>query len=176
MPSIQEKLKPIKLIVLDVDGVLSDGSIVYGGNELEIKAFNVQDGFGITLARQAGLKLGILTGRISPPVKKRAAELKFDFYEEGHFQKEAALLQMMKQARARSFETLYMGDDILDLVCAKHVGVFVAPKNARKRVKENADWVTQCTGGNGAVRELIETVLDSQNILKVTEDYFMTGV
>lgn len=170
-----ERCAAIRLMVLDVDGVLSDGSITYAGEETEIKAFNVQDGFGITLARQAGIKTAILTGRIAAPVKRRAAELKFDYYEAGHFNKEQALHQIMQQAKVARDEVLYMGDDILDLVCRPHVGVFVAPANANARVQSQADWVTQLRGGHGAVREMINTVLQQQGKLEATENYFIKG-
>lgn len=171
----QDQLKKIRLLVLDVDGVLSDGSIIFSGDDTEIKAFNVQDGFGITMARQAGLQTAILTGRVSPPVKRRAAELKFDFYEAGHFNKEKALLKMMEQANVTRSQVLYMGDDILDLVLRPHVGLFVAPANANERVRGEADWTTEQLGGHGAVREMIDFVLQQQGVLETTENYFIKG-
>jgi len=171
--SLSEKLRAIELIVLDVDGVLTDGAIIYGSGDLEIKAFNVQDGFGITMAQHAGLKFGILTGRVSDTVARRVKELTFDYYESGHFYKKDALVGMISKADLRSNQVLYMGDDILDLVCQPHVGVFVAPKNARDRVKASADWVTESSGGAGAVREMIDGLLETQGKLKESEDYFM---
>jgi len=171
--SFLEKMRAIKLIVLDVDGVLTDGSIIYGGGDLEIKAFNVQDGFGITLAQHAGLKFGILTGRVSDTVARRVKELHFDYYESGHFYKKDALMGMISDAKLIRDDVLYMGDDILDLVCQPCVGLFVAPGNARERVKSSADWVTKASGGQGAVREMIDTLLEAQGKLKENEDYFM---
>ncbi len=173
--SCLEKMRAIKLIVLDVDGVLTDGSIVYGGGDLEIKAFNVQDGFGITMAQHAGLKFAILTGRISETVARRAKELHFDYYESGHFYKKDALIDMISKAELTQNAVLYMGDDILDLVCQPHVGLFVAPENARARVKSSADWVTKAQGGRGAVREMIDALLEAQGKLKENEDYFMSA-
>jgi len=170
---LKEKLLAIKLIVLDVDGVLTDGSIIYAGGDTDIKAFHVQDGFGITLARQAGLKLAVLTGRVSAAVQRRVTELKFDYYESGHFYKHDALQEMINKAELKSNNVLYMGDDILDLVCKPCVGVFVAPSNAVDRVKQQADWVTEKRGGNAAVREMINTLLETQNKLKNTENYFI---
>lgn len=170
---MQEKLRAIKLIVLDVDGVLTDGSIIYAEGGTDIKAFHVQDGFGITLARQAGLKLGVLTGRVSAAVERRVTELKFDYYECGHFYKQDALQEITSKAGLDFSQVLYMGDDILDLVCKPYVGVFAAPTNALDRVKQQADWVTDNRGGNAAVREMINTLLETQNKLESTENYFI---
>ncbi len=172
-PDLQSKLRSIKLIVLDVDGVLTDGAIIYAGGETDVKAFHVQDGFGITLARQAGLKFAVLTGRTSDAVKRRVTELKFDYYECGHFYKQNALQDLINNSGLKKEEVLYMGDDILDLVCAPYVGVFVAPANALPRVQQEADWVTTRKGGDTAVREMIDTLLETQGTLTNTENYFI---
>ena len=166
-------MRAIKLIVLDVDGVLTDGSIVYAEGDADIKAFHVQDGFGITLARHAGLKTGVLTGRVAAAVERRVKELKIDYYECGHFHKQEALQGMIDRAGVAKAETLYMGDDILDLACAPYVGVFVAPANAIARVRQEATWVTRERGGNAAAREMINAVLEAQGILQSSEDYFL---
>ena len=170
---LKDRLRAIKLIVLDVDGVLTDGAIIYAGAETDVKAFHVQDGFGITLGRQAGLKFAVLTGRVAEAVKRRVTELKFDYYESGHFYKQNALRDMIAKAGLAPEQVLYMGDDVLDLVCKPHVGVFVAPANAVPRVKQMADWVTERRGGDTAVREMIDTLLDAQGILQQTEDFFI---
>ena len=170
---LQERLRQIRLIVLDVDGVLTDGAIIYAGGDIDTKEFHVQDGFGITLGRQAGLKFAVLTGRVSDAVKRRVTELKFDYYESGHFYKQQALQDMIARAGLAPEQVLYMGDDILDLVCKPHVGVFVAPANAVERVQREADWVTQRRGGDTAVRELIDCILDIQGLLKTTENFFI---
>ena len=172
-PDLKKKLDAIKLIVLDVDGVLTDGAIIYAGGDTDTKAFHVQDGFGITLARQAGLKFAVLTGRTSDAVKRRVTELKFDYYECGHFYKQDALQEIINKAGLKKENVLYMGDDILDLVCKPLVGVFVAPDNALARVKQEADWVTTRKGGDTAVREMIDALLDAQGKLTSTEDYFI---
>lgn len=172
-PELKQKLAAIELVVLDVDGVLTDGAIIYAGGDTDVKAFHVQDGFGITLARQAGLKFAVLTGRTSEAVKRRVTELKFDYYECGHFYKQDALKSIIEKAGLNQENVLYMGDDILDLVCAPFVGVFVAPDNALPRVKQAADWVTTRKGGDTAVREMIDNLLDAQGKLTSTEDYFI---
>lgn len=175
-PKLREKLQAIKLIVLDVDGVLTDGSISYAESKTDIKTFHVQDGFGITMARQTGLKFAVLTGRVSAAVERRVKELKFDYYESGHFHKLDALQGIIKAAGLQQYQVLYMGDDILDLVCLRHVGVFIAPDNAQQRVKEMAHWVTKKRGGDAAVREMINTVLFAQDKLKESEDHFINTI
>ncbi len=170
---LKEKFKAVQLIVLDVDGVLTDGAITYLNGDAEIKAFNVQDGFGITMAQHAGLKFAVLTGRVSDTVARRVKELEFDYYESGHFYKKDALVNMIHDAGLKKDAVLYMGDDILDLVCKPFVGLFIAPNNARPRVKAEADWVTEKMGGGGAVREMIDALLEAQGKLKASEDYFI---
>lgn len=170
---LRQKLSSIKLIVLDVDGVLTDGAIILSGNASDTKQFHVQDGFGITMARHVGIKFGILTGRTSDAVKRRVAELKIDYYECGHFYKQNALREMIKTANLTSEQVLYMGDDVLDLVCKPCVKLFVAPANAVARVKHESDWVTERKGGDAAVREMLDGLLEAQGLLKRTEDYFI---
>jgi len=170
---LKNKLLDIKLVVLDVDGVLTDGGIILADEDSDTKQFNAQDGFGVTLARQAGIRFGILTGRISDAVQRRVEELKIDYYECGHFYKQDALQSIIGAADLAPEQVLYMGDDVLDLVCKPHVSVFVAPANAAARVQQEADWVTSRKGGDAAVREMIETLLDAQGLLKITEDFFI---
>ena len=170
---LKQKLRNIKLIVLDVDGVLTDGAIILGGKDSDTKRFHTLDGFGVTLAKQAGIRFGIITGRISDAVQRRVEELKIDYYECGHFYKHEALQGIITSAALTSEQVLYMGDDVLDLVCKPLVGVFVAPANAAARVQQEADWITSRKGGDAAVREMIDILLDTQGLLKSTEDYFI---
>lgn len=165
-------LSPIKLIILDVDGVLAK-NVIYAGTAQELKMFNTKDGFGITMCRKVGIKTGVLTGRSSEPVHVRMSELKLDYYAHGHFNKEQALLDMIKEAGVNKEEILYMGDDILDLVCQQHVGVFACPADAVQRVMHDADFVAQKNGGEGCVREVIEAVLNAKGILRDTENQFI---
>jgi len=170
---LKQKIRNIKLIVLDVDGVLTDGAIILDGKDSDTKQFHTLDGFGITLAKQAGIRFGIITGRISDAVKRRVDELKIDYYECGHFYKQEALQGIITSAALTSEQVLYMGDDVLDLVCKPYVAVFVAPANAAARVQQEADWITSRKGGDAAVREMIDILLDAQGLLKSTENYFI---
>ncbi|HID37928.1 MAG TPA: 3-deoxy-D-manno-octulosonate 8-phosphate phosphatase [Calditrichaeota bacterium] len=162
---MKSKLVKIKLILMDVDGVLTDGEIIYSSDGAEIKKFNVQDGMGITLARMAGLKTGIITGRISEMVKRRAEELKFDIVSQGSFNKLPRYEQIKQQFNLTDEEIAYIGDDILDLSILKKVGFSAAVANARDEVKAICDYVTIHQGGQGAVREVIDKILIRQDKL-----------
>lgn len=155
-------MKSIKLIVLDVDGVLTDGSLYIGSNQVEYKQFNTQDGMGITLAHYAGLKTAIITGRKSEAVTKRAKELKVNYVYQGISNKLEVLSELLIELGLTVDEICYMGDDINDLPILETVGISFAPDNAVELVKESVDIVTKHSGGNGAVREMVEVILQKQ--------------
>ncbi len=157
----------VKLLLLDVDGVLTAGEIILGAED-EYKAFNVKDGLGITLARRAGLKVGIITGRTSTSVSRRAAELKLDFLVQGVFDKVPELEQLLVAAAVTPQEVCYMGDDLLDLPLFNRVGFPTAPADARPEVKQAAAWVSRAPGGRGAVRELVEKILKAKGVWEQT--------
>lgn len=159
---MKSKLLNIKLILMDVDGVLTNGDIIYSSSGEELKKFNIQDGMGITLARMAGLKTGIITGRDSKMVKRRAEELKFDIISQGNFNKLNPYEEIREQENLKDEEIAYIGDDLLDLCILARVGFSVAVANARDEVKAACDYVTIADGGNGAVREVIEKILKRQ--------------
>ncbi len=151
------------MILMDVDGVLTDGSIVFGSDSLEIKSFNVQDGLGITLARLGGLKTGIITGRKSKVVERRGKELKFDVISQGSFNKYPEFQKIKEEFTLSNEEICYIGDDLLDISILREVGFSVAPANARDEVKAICDYVTIAEGGHGAVREVVDKILIRQN-------------
>ncbi|RMH65260.1 MAG: 3-deoxy-D-manno-octulosonate 8-phosphate phosphatase [Calditrichaeota bacterium] len=159
---MQRKIKPIRLLLMDVDGVLTAGGIIYSANGDELKSFNIQDGMGVTLMRMAGLKTGIITGRRSPMVERRARELKMDLLDMGHFDKLPRYYALRDQLGLRDEEIAYIGDDVQDLCILKRVGFSVAPANARPQVKERVDYVTEARGGEGAVRETVDLILYHQ--------------
>ncbi len=159
---MQTKIKKIKLLLMDVDGVLTDGSILYNSAGEEIKAFNIQDGMGITLMRMAGLKTGIITGRRSAMVERRASELKYDVVDMGHFDKLPRYHAILKQMELRDEQVAYIGDDVQDLCILKRVGFSVTVANGRPQLKERVDYVTEAAGGQGAVREVIDLILYHQ--------------
>ena len=159
---MKSKLLNIKLLLMDVDGVLTSGDIIYSSSGEELKKFNIQDGMGITLARMAGLKTGIITGRVSDMVKRRAEELKFNIISQGNFNKLKPYEEIRDQENLKDEEIAYIGDDLLDLCILNKVGFSVAVANARDEVKAICDYVTIAEGGNGAVREVIEKILKRQ--------------
>ncbi len=165
MGHMKQKLSQIKLILMDVDGVLTSGEIIYTASGDELKMFNVQDGMGITLARMAGLKTGILTGRTSDLVRRRAEELKVDVISQGSFDKLPEYEKIKHELGLTDEQICYIGDDVLDISILKRVGFSVAVANARDEVKAICDYVTVAEGGKGAVREVIDKILKWQNKL-----------
>lgn len=159
---LYNKIKKIKAILFDVDGVLADGKIVHSANGDELKFFNVMDGLGITMLRMAGIKTGIITGRKGAVIEKRFKELKMDFLSMGQFSKLEPLKEFMDENGLAFEEIAYMGDDILDLPILSRVGFAAAPANLCEEIKPYCDYVTKAEGGNGAVRELIDLVLKTQ--------------
>ncbi len=160
--SVQTKAKNIKLLLLDVDGVLTDGRIILDNQGNELKAFHVRDGHGIKLAQKAGIVIGIITGRKSEVVNIRARELGITEVHQGAHEKIVIYDQILKKYGFRDAEVAYMGDDIVDLAIFKRVGLAVAVADADPAVKPFSDMVTRASGGRGAVRELINLILKKQ--------------
>lgn len=149
----------IRCLILDVDGTLTKGDIIYTSSGEELKVFNAQDGLGLALARKAGLILAVITGRTSPMVKRRMGELKFDYIAMGIHNKVEALQELMAKYQLQTEEIAYMGDDLNDLGIMKSVGLGIAPANGVELVKDTAHYVTTKCGGEGAVREALEYIL-----------------
>ena len=154
-----ENLDKIKLLIMDVDGVLTDGSIVVNADAREIKIFNVHDGHGIRLWQRAGFKTAIISGRTSEPTKVRAEQLEIEHvFENCHF-KLPTCEKLLDDLGLLPENAAYMGDDLPDLPVMRYVGLGVAVANAIDPLKEYADYVTNKAGGDGAVREVIELIL-----------------
>jgi 3-deoxy-D-manno-octulosonate 8-phosphate phosphatase (KDO 8-P phosphatase) len=157
----------ITLVVLDVDGVLTDGAVTYGGGEREeTKSFNIKDGLGIKLLQQSGIDVAIITGRVSDAVKRRAAELGISMLVEGREDKGDALRELLAQRSLSAAHVAYMGDDLPDLSALRLAGLATCPSDAAARVLREADWVASRAGGTGAVRELSEFILQAQGKLE----------
>ena len=155
-------LRRLRLLILDVDGVMTDGTITYDSSGGELKSFNVKDGAGLDLWRRAGLRAGIITGRSSPMVARRAKELGFSFLEMGVTEKLPAFERMLAAAGLSAAETVAMGDDVYDLPILRRAGLGVAVADAVPEAREAADLVSSCPGGRGAVRETVELILKAQ--------------
>jgi len=163
--SVQTKAKNIKLLLLDVDGVLTDGRIILDNQGNELKAFHVRDGHGIKLAQKSGIIIGIITGRKSEVVNIRTRELGITEVHQGAHEKIAGYDQILKKYGFRDAEVAYMGDDVVDLSIFKRVGLAVTVADADPAVKPFVDLVTRASGGRGAVRELINLILKKQGSL-----------
>lgn len=154
--------QPIELIIADVDGVLTDGSIFFTNEGIELKRFHIRDGLGIRLWHQAGGKFAIVTGRNSHIVNVRAAELGIKIVRQGTEKKLTAVKEILNQLGLRPEQACYIGDDLPDLPAIRYVGLGASTADACLDVRQASDFVTQLTGGHGAVRELIELILRAQ--------------
>ena len=157
-----ERIRNIKLIVLDVDGTLTDGGVYIDSNGVETKKFNIKDGGGIALAIRAGYEFMILTGRRSYCVERRAQELKVKYLFQGVENKIEVLDSFMREHSLLPENVAYMGDDFNDLDCMKLVGFVACPADAMQCVKDSANFVAEHNGGFGAVREFCECILKQQ--------------
>lgn len=157
-----ERARRIKLLAMDVDGVLTDGRIFLGNQGEEMKAFHVQDGLGITLAHQAGLITAIITGRESDIVRRRGAELKIADIHQGIAHKAECLRILLKKYGLVEEEVAFIGDDLNDIPLFCMVGLAAAVANAAPEAKQFAHLTTFAQGGQGAVRELVEYILKAQ--------------
>jgi 3-deoxy-D-manno-octulosonate 8-phosphate phosphatase (KDO 8-P phosphatase) len=164
---LADRLARVRLLVFDADGVLTDGRLVYGADGEALKQFHAHDGLGLVLARVAGIKRAVLTGRNSAIVRRRCSELRFDAIKLGRFDKRAALDEILAETGCRAEEALYMGDDLIDLPAMLAVGLAVSVPAAPREVRDVADWVTSRPGGHGAVREIIDLVLKSAGLYTV---------
>jgi 3-deoxy-D-manno-octulosonate 8-phosphate phosphatase (KDO 8-P phosphatase) len=149
-------------VVLDVDGVLTDGRIGYGPEPGEIKFFHVRDGHAMKMLRRARLQVGLLSGRSSAANRRRAEELELDFVYEGEKDKNGAFVRLLAERCLAPEDCLYVGDDVVDIPVLKRVGVAVAVADAVPEVKAVAHWVTGAAGGHGAVREVAVWLLHEQ--------------
>jgi len=156
------KLRKLKLLILDVDGVLTDGGIIYAGADTELKAFNVKDGHGIKLLKRAGVECAVITSRSSAAVGRRTNELGIELVYQGELDKLRAYDDILLKTGLSASETAYMGDDVVDLPVIARAGFSAAPADAVAEVRERVDFVAAAAGGRGAVREVAELILKSQ--------------
>jgi len=159
---MKDALKKIKVVAMDVDGVLTDGRIIVDSNGVETKNFDVQDGFGIVFLRKCGLKTAIISARESGVVAHRAQDLKIDKVYVGVYPKIGAYEGMLKEFNVIDEEVCFIGDDLADLMVMRRCGIGIAVANAVFEIKQIADYVTNKRGGHGAVREAIELILQAQ--------------
>ncbi len=163
-PILLEKAKDIRILLLDVDGVLTDGSIHCADDGTEGKRFNTQDGFGLRLLQEAGIDSGLISARSSEAVFRRATELNIRFVFQGVSSKLSTFQNILKETGFKPYQAAYMGDDWLDLPLLTRAGLALAPANAVVQVREAAHYVTSRRGGDGAVREACELILEGRGL------------
>ena len=197
--SAKDRAKKIKLILFDVDGVMTDGTIflfpapagatqdlgdhkkqvadqggyaIHSQNVIESKGFNAHDGAGMSLAKLGGVKLGIITKRISETVALRARDLKIDIVHQGVADKGKCFLDILEKEKIKPEQVAYVGDDVIDLPVMRRCGLAIAVRNAREEVKDESHFVTDHEGGRGACRDAIEYILRAQGSLdRVIAEY-----
>jgi 3-deoxy-D-manno-octulosonate 8-phosphate phosphatase (KDO 8-P phosphatase) len=159
---MKDRIAPVKLLILDVDGVLTDGRIVFDSNGVESKFFNVKDGHGIKLLQRAGMAVAIISGRKSQVVANRAAELGIAHLYQNALDKLVPYHDLLGKTGLRDDQVAYMGDDVIDLPLLRRVGFAAAPADAIPDVLNHVHYVTRSRGGWGAVREVCDLILKGQ--------------
>ena len=170
--AIKRKIKKIKVLALDVDGVLTDGKIIVTDDGKEIKNFDVQDGFGLVLLQKAGYKTAIISARAAAAVTARAKDLKIDRIYQNAYPKTEAYVRLLDDLQVKDEEVCFVGDDLPDGTILNRAGFAVAVANAVLEVKKKADYVTRNKGGAGAVREVVELILKSNGQWKTVVSNF----
>lgn len=165
MDEILNKAAAVRLAVFDVDGVLTDGRLILGSGGEEHKSFHVHDGLGLVMLREAGINVAVISARSSAIVAERMASLGIEFVYQGREDKRASITSLMQELDMQPGQTLFVGDDLLDLPAMRVAGLAIAVANAHPFVQEHSDWVTTRRGGQGAVREVCELLLRAQGRL-----------
>lgn len=168
-------LKKIKLLALDVDGVLTDGIIYYSPAGDAMKGFSARDGMGISLVRSAGLKTALITGRRSPMVEQRAKDLHIDYVIQDAARKLSAMEKLCSEIGITMSEVAYMGDDLNDVELISHCGFGAAPLDACEEARRAAAFISAYNGGHGALREFVEYILKNQDLWNVVLDKYLQG-
>jgi len=165
---VDQRASRIKLLLMDVDGVLTDGRLYSipgpDGQMVETKGFDSQDGIALQWLISKGIKTGVISGRVSPATVERAKQTRITYVYQGHTEKIPIFEEILKDAKLDAAEVAYIGDDLTDAIVMCRVGLLIATANAREEVKRRACYVTSQAGGNGAVREAIELILKAQGL------------
>ena len=173
MDDIERRASRIKLVLMDCDGVLTDGRLWLTEGGEEQKSFNTHDGLGLSLLHRAGLKSGIISGRNSRAVARRAEELGIEFVRQGDPEKNAAFAEILQQAGVDESEVAFIGDDLTDIPLMQRVELAVAVADAVLETRSVAHYVTRTRGGRGAVREVVELILKSQGRWKDLLEHYL---
>ncbi len=166
MQDVLEKAALIKLVIFDVDGVLTDGSLFLGDDGQEYKAFNSRDGHGMRMLQDSGVSVGIITGRSSQVVTHRMQSLGIEHVFQGRVHKVPAYEELLATTELDASQVAYVGDDVVDLGVMKRVGLAIAVQDAHPLVKQHAHWITEHGGGRGAARDVCELIMGAQGTLE----------
>ena len=165
---VKQRASRIRLLLMDVDGVLTNGKLHHfpdaHGNMVETKGFDSQDGIGLQWLQWKGIRTGVISGRESLATAERARQTKIDYVYQGHIEKIPIFEEIIAKAQVEPDEVAYMGDDLTDLIVMKRVGLAIAVANARPEVLRAAHYVTTKAGGDGAVREAVELILEAKGV------------
>ncbi len=167
------KAKKVKLLLLDVDGVLTDGSITYSDEGIELKTFNSKDGFGLNLLRKAGVEVGIITARSSKALIRRCQDLKIDHLYQGRRNKVETFTEVITELGLTAEDVAYMGDDWLDLPLLARVGFSATVADAVAEVKEVVDFTSRFNGGQGGVREVCDLIVEAKGMYEGFLDQYL---
>ncbi|PIE58270.1 MAG: 3-deoxy-D-manno-octulosonate 8-phosphate phosphatase [Desulfobulbus propionicus] len=160
--AVLSRARKVELLLLDVDGVLTDGSLQYTDRGDECKRFSTRDGLGIRLLQESGVQVGVITARTSQIVRRRAEELKMTHLYQGRFDKLSAYEEILQKTGLRPPQTAYIGDDWIDLPLLNRVGLAVAPANGAVEIHSRVHYRTQNSGGDGAVREICDLIMEAR--------------
>jgi 3-deoxy-D-manno-octulosonate 8-phosphate phosphatase (KDO 8-P phosphatase) len=161
-----DKAASIQLVVFDIDGVMTDGRLIYSDKQEEYKIFHVHDGLGLQMLKKAGHEVAVISSRTSNAVLHRMKELGITRISQGQSNKASCLAELMLELNLERTAVAYVGDDLVDIPAMEVSGLAVAVANAHPFVKKHADWVTEKSGGDGAVREVCELILSAQGLLE----------
>ncbi|WP_447955728.1 KdsC family phosphatase [Vreelandella sp. EE7] len=171
--ALNDRIRHVRLLAIDVDGVLTDGRLYFQADGVEIKAFHTQDGHGLKLLKRAGFHVALITGRDSPMVSQRAKSLGITHVYQGVEHKLETLKALCKRLDITLEQVAYCGDDLPDLGCIKRAGVGITVPNAPDYMHTHADWITDSLGGHGAVREICDTLLMTQGHWDAVMDTYL---
>lgn len=173
-PSLDARAARVRLLLFDVDGVLTDGRVLLHGDGTESKAFFIRDGIAMVWAQRAGLRVGLLSGRQSPTTVHRAAQLGITLFHQGVANKLEVYETILAEEGLTDEEVAYMGDDIVDLAVLGRVGLSAAPSDAVAEVRARVDWTSRASSGSGAAREFVELVLKAQGCWDAIVDGYLS--
>jgi 3-deoxy-D-manno-octulosonate 8-phosphate phosphatase (KDO 8-P phosphatase) len=171
--AISDRARRVKLLIIDVDGVLTDGGLIFDNRGEEYKRFNSLDGHGIRMALDCGVEVAVITGRQSNIVDHRMAELGVNRVYQGSRDKLPGFEKLLRDTGLEAEQVAYIGDDLPDLPIMRRVGFSIAVQNAHGFVKQHCDWVTSAHGGSGAVREVTDFILHSQGLLDAQQQGYL---